>query len=129
VYAISRDAYLRNPAMPYAMIESGYEGDGASASQLRAEQYRPVLSGASGVAYGNRDVWPAGSKYGRSGHAWQNHLNDRMAFSAGHAARVMQSRAFPCGRTPLAGGHRARCCTTPRKAEMVAAVPQLSRGG
>ncbi|HEX8630905.1 MAG TPA: glycoside hydrolase family 140 protein [Catenuloplanes sp.] len=94
VYAISKDAYLRDPTMPYVMMESGYENDGASASQVRAEQYWPVLSGASGFAYGNRDVWPAGSKYGRSGQRWQDHLNDRMAVSAGHAARVMQGRAW-----------------------------------
>jgi hypothetical protein len=34
------------------------------------------------------------SQYGRKGQPWQNHLNDRGAVSAGHAARVMQSRAW-----------------------------------
>jgi hypothetical protein len=62
---------------------------------VRAEQYWPVLSGAAGFAYGNRDIWPmSDSQYGRKGQPWQNHLNDRGGVSAGHAAKVMQARAW-----------------------------------
>jgi hypothetical protein len=110
-YAMARDAYLRNPAMPFVLIESGYEGDGASPAYVRAEQYWPVLSGGAGFAYGNRDIWPVSdSQYGRNGQAWQNHLNDRGAVSAGHAARVMQSRAWhnlvpDYGHTTVTGGY------------------------
>ncbi|MGN9810191.1 apiosidase-like domain-containing protein [Micromonospora sp. BQ11] len=95
VYAVSKDAYLRSPAMPFVMIESGYEGDGASPAYVRAEQYWPTLSGAAGFAYGNRDIWPVNdSVFARSGQTWQNHLNDRGAVSAGHAARVMIDRPW-----------------------------------
>jgi hypothetical protein len=62
---------------------------------VRAEQYWPVLSGAAGFAYGNRDIWPVNdSQFSRKGQTWQNHLDDRGAVSAGHAARVMQGRAW-----------------------------------
>ncbi|HLL69224.1 MAG TPA: nucleoside hydrolase-like domain-containing protein [Micromonosporaceae bacterium] len=95
VYAMSKDAYLRTPVMPYFMVESGYEGDGATPAQVRAQMYWPVLSGATGFGYGNRDIWPVSdSEHGRSGQPWQNHLNDRGAFSAGHAATVMIGRAW-----------------------------------
>jgi hypothetical protein len=95
VYAMGKDAYLRNPMMPYFMVESGYEGDGASASQVRATQYWPVLSGATGFGYGNRDIWPVSdSEWGRAGQPWKNHLDDRMAVSAGHAANVMIGRPW-----------------------------------
>jgi hypothetical protein len=95
VYAVSKDAYLRNPAMPYTQIESGYEGDGATPRQVRAQMYWPVLSGSTGFAYGNRDIWPVSdATYGRGGQNWKNHLNDAGAASAGNAAKVMMSRAW-----------------------------------
>jgi hypothetical protein len=95
VYAMGKEAYLRNPMMPYFMVESGYEGDGASPAQIRAQQYWPVLSGATGFAYGNRDIWPVSDpEYGRAGRPWKNHLDDRGAFSAGHAANVMVGRPW-----------------------------------
>ena len=95
VYAMSKDAYLRSPAMPFVQIESGYEGDGATVRQVRAQMYWPVLSGSTGFAYGNRDIWPVSDPtYGRGGQSWLNHLNDAGAVAAGHAARVMMSRPW-----------------------------------
>ncbi|HEX8347213.1 MAG TPA: DUF4038 domain-containing protein [Actinoplanes sp.] len=95
VYAMSRDAYLRSPAAPYVMLESGYENDGATPALVRASMYWSVLSGSSGFGYGNRDIWPmSDSVYGRSGQTWQAHLNDRISATVGHAATVFSSRQW-----------------------------------
>jgi len=53
-----RGDYDRQPAMPYVLIETTYEGEhNASAVQIRRQAYWAILSGATGQFMGNRPVW------------------------------------------------------------------------
>jgi uncharacterized protein DUF4038/collagenase-like protein with putative collagen-binding domain len=50
--------YKRQPAMPFVLIESTYEGEhNASAVQIRRQAYWAILSGATGQFMGNRPIW------------------------------------------------------------------------
>jgi hypothetical protein len=50
--------YSRQPAMPFVLIESTYEGEhNASAVQVRRQAYWAVLCGATGHFFGNRPMW------------------------------------------------------------------------
>jgi len=50
--------YQREPAMPFVLIESTYEGEhNASAVQIRRQAYWAVLCGATGQFMGNRPIW------------------------------------------------------------------------
>jgi hypothetical protein len=50
--------YRREPAMPFVLIESIYEGEhNASAVQIRRQAYWAILCGATGQFMGNRPIW------------------------------------------------------------------------
>jgi hypothetical protein len=50
--------YGRQPAMPFVLIESSYEGEhNASTVQIRRQAYWAVLCGATGQFMGNRPMW------------------------------------------------------------------------
>jgi hypothetical protein len=50
--------YNREPAMPFFLIESTYEGEhNASAVQIRRQAYWAILCGAAGQFIGNRPIW------------------------------------------------------------------------
>jgi hypothetical protein len=50
--------YGRQPAMPYVLIETSYEGEhNASAVQIRRQAYWAILCGATGQFMGNRPMW------------------------------------------------------------------------
>jgi hypothetical protein len=50
--------YHREPAMPFVLIESTYEGEhNASAVQIRRQAYWAILCGAAGQFLGNRPIW------------------------------------------------------------------------
>ena len=50
-------AYQQTPPKPVLHIEGGYEGDGSSLAQVRAQAYSAILTGATGHVYGNSTVW------------------------------------------------------------------------
>jgi Protein of unknown function (DUF4038)/Putative collagen-binding domain of a collagenase len=50
--------YHHEPAMPFILIESIYEGEhNASAVQIRRQAYWAILCGATGQFMGNRPIW------------------------------------------------------------------------
>ena len=50
--------YSREPAMPFVLMESTYEGEwNASAVQIRRQAYWAILCGATGQFMGNRPIW------------------------------------------------------------------------
>jgi hypothetical protein len=50
--------YHREPAMPFVLIESTYEGEhNASAVQIRRQAYWAILCGATGQFIGNKPIW------------------------------------------------------------------------
>src|SRR5438552_4098261 len=51
-------AYNRPDFLPTFMVEAGYEFEGASTVNLRAQEYWALLSGAAGQLYGNGYTWP-----------------------------------------------------------------------
>jgi hypothetical protein len=51
-------AYHRNPAEPFILIESSYEGEhNASKVQIRRQAYWSVLCGGFGHVFGNNPIW------------------------------------------------------------------------
>ena len=51
-------AYRRNPAEPFILIESSYEGEhNSSEVQIRRQAYWTVLCGGFGHVFGNNPVW------------------------------------------------------------------------
>ena len=50
--------FARQPAIPFVLIESSYEGEhNASAVQIRRQAYWAILCGATGQFLGNRPIW------------------------------------------------------------------------
>jgi len=50
--------YRRQPALPFVLIESTYEGEhNASPVQIRRQAYWAILCGATGQFLGNRPIW------------------------------------------------------------------------
>jgi len=79
-YQAALAAYHLVPAMPYFLIESEYDGEGASAQALRAQSYWTVLSGGIGHVYGDCPMWhfgsPSGSQFCSSTN-WQGQLTSQ----------------------------------------------------
>jgi hypothetical protein len=51
-------AYRRNPAEPFILIESSYEGEhNSSEAQLRRQAYWTILCGGFGHVFGNNPIW------------------------------------------------------------------------
>jgi hypothetical protein len=58
VHSMLMRDYGREPAMPFVLVESTYEGEhNASAVQVRRQAYWALLCGATGQFMGNRPVW------------------------------------------------------------------------
>ncbi|TCL74561.1 collagenase-like protein with putative collagen-binding domain [Rhizobium sp. BK251] len=49
--------YLRGTKMPFVLIESRYENEGADEEKIRQIAYGALLSGAAGQVFGNSPVW------------------------------------------------------------------------
>ena len=89
VYALSLKEYGRRPEKPFVMIESGYENGvtgeiSVAPYQVRREAYWSILSGSTGFAYGNSDIWPFNPR-------WKVALDDPGAFYQMHAFHVFSS--------------------------------------
>jgi hypothetical protein len=51
-------AYHRNPAEPFILIESSYEGEhNSSEAQIRRQAYWTILCGGFGHVFGNNPIW------------------------------------------------------------------------
>jgi Protein of unknown function (DUF4038)/Putative collagen-binding domain of a collagenase len=51
-------AYRRNPAEPFILIESSYEGEhNSSEAQIRRQVYWTILCGGFGHVFGNNPIW------------------------------------------------------------------------
>ncbi len=51
-------AYRRNPAQPFILIESSYEGEhNSSEAQIRRQAYWTILCGGFGHVFGNNPIW------------------------------------------------------------------------
>lgn len=54
-------AYRRNPAQPFILIESSYEGEhNSSEAQIRRQAYWTILCGGFGHVFGNNPIWHFG---------------------------------------------------------------------
>ena len=63
--------FFREPARPFFLIESTYEGEhNASAVQIRRQAYWAVLCGGCGQFFGNRPIWLFAA-------GWKEALNGR----------------------------------------------------
>ena len=50
--------YMRQPARPFVLLETTYEGEHDSTpDQIRRQAYWAMLSGACGQFFGNNPVW------------------------------------------------------------------------
>jgi len=61
-------AYGVSPNRPHLYFEGVYEGESATAQELRAQAYMTVLTGGMGAFLGNNPVW-------KFGFGWQTALN------------------------------------------------------
>lgn len=98
VYVLSEKDYNRDPVRPFFLIESGYEdtvhtgpGTVVRPDMVRRQAYWSALSGSTGFAYGNVDVWPFN---GGTPPAWLEALDDPGAAHVGHAHRMLTARAW-----------------------------------
>ena len=52
------DDWKRDPAWPFFLLESTYEGEhNASQQQIRRQAYWSVLCGGNGHVFGNHPIW------------------------------------------------------------------------
>lgn len=61
--ARTRADFERGRQMPFFFLEGTYEGEGASATCLRAQAYWSVLGGSAGHFFGNSPVWLFGNNW------------------------------------------------------------------
>ncbi|HTH47629.1 MAG TPA: DUF4038 domain-containing protein [Candidatus Limnocylindria bacterium] len=88
VYHCARLDYLREPAVPFFLIESTYELEHEATSQkVRRQAWWSVLSGAFGTAMGNGQIWPL-----RAG--WEHELKSPAARDHGVLARFLAGRPW-----------------------------------
>jgi hypothetical protein len=73
--------------MPFFLIESRYEGEGATAQVVRAQAYQAILSGAVGHVMGNNPVWSFSS-------GWQSALDSPGAVTLTHLRGLVGSIAW-----------------------------------
>jgi len=53
-------AYALSPTLPFLLIESGYENEGATNNDLIRQPYATILAGGCGHFFGNNPVWSMG---------------------------------------------------------------------
>lgn len=97
VYVQSQTDYERSRTMPFFLMESGYEDTGhtgqggiVGAEIVRRQAYWSALSGSTGFAYGNVDIWPF--KTDGDPPAWLEALEDPGATQVSHAYRMLSAR-------------------------------------
>lgn len=92
---IARDAlarYKMQPAMPFFLIESRYEGEGANEMDIRRIAYSALLSGACGQIFGNSSIWHFdGPGLYSSDKSWREALSSRGTESIGHLRKLFES--------------------------------------
>ena len=88
VYHSSKLDRLREPAMPFFLVESTYELEHRAPSQkIRRQAWWSVLSGSFGQAMGNGKIWPF-----RDG--WEKELASPASQQMGLLSRFLQSRRW-----------------------------------
>ena len=73
--------------LPFIMIESTYENEGADAAQLRAEAYYPLLTGGVGQVFGNNPIWKFAAN-------WQTALAGAGSVSMTQLQKLFAPRAW-----------------------------------
>lgn len=73
--------------MPYFLIESRYENEGADAHGIRLQAYQAMLSGAAGHLMGNNPIWFFGS-------GWKNAMNSGGARTLRHLRTLLEANAW-----------------------------------
>lgn len=80
--------YRRQPAVPFYLIESTYEGEhNASAVQIRRQAYWALLCGGCGHFFGNYPIWSFDA-------GWQATLSSRSAQEMAHLKALFSSLAW-----------------------------------
>lgn len=88
VYQRAKLDWLREPAMPFVLVESTYEGEHAASPQkVRRQAWWSVLSGSGGQAMGNGKIWPL-----RDG--WEQELASPASRQMGLLSRFLQARRW-----------------------------------
>lgn len=86
-YALLEQDYARPNYRPNFLAEARYELEGASASDLRRQEYWAMTSGATGQVYGNYYTWQfiAG---------WQSHVDTPGAIQMAYVVALFAPRAW-----------------------------------
>lgn len=97
IYRHYKTAYQLSPAMPYFMIESGYENEhkrNSTPVQLRSQSYQAVLGGAMGYIFGNCPIWHFGSTSIYCGGLtdWKPELDNQGSRGIDYLQRLFRSR-------------------------------------
>jgi hypothetical protein len=93
MYSKALTAYNHTPTMPFFLIESAYENEGASAQELRAQSYWTVLTGGFGHTFGNCPIWELGASVAQCPETdWQGALNDQGSLNMQHFQQLFNSR-------------------------------------
>lgn len=95
-------SYGKTPNRPFMHFEGYYEGEGATAQELRAQAYLAILTGGTGAFFGNSPIWKAG-------FGWQTALSssgmaDRVRWQAFFSAIAWQSLVPDRNNTVLTAG-------------------------
>ena len=95
-YMAALTAYDVTPTLPFFLIESRYDGEGATAQSLRYQSYGTVLSGGFGHIYGNCPIWnfsaPSARTFCPGAPAWQGQLNNQGALNMFYLRQLFDSR-------------------------------------
>ncbi len=88
VYALSQKDWLRQPARPFFLVESTYEGEHrAPAQKIRRQAWWSVLSGSCGHALGNAAVW-------RWAEGWKLQLDSPASVACGVLAKTLRGNRW-----------------------------------
>jgi hypothetical protein len=74
-------------AMPFFLVEAGYENNDVDRQGVRGQAWQTMLSGGSGHVMGNWPVWYFGS-------GWQSALNSGGASTLGYLRTLLEARAW-----------------------------------
>lgn len=93
IHAAALAQYLRPDALPFFLIESGYENEHESSEQdLRRQAYQALLSGAAGQVFGNNPIWHFdGPGLYPAPTGWKDALASRGAWSMTHLHELLGS--------------------------------------
>ncbi len=93
LYDQALTAYNYSPTLPFFLIESTYENEGATARQLRMQSYWTVLSGGFGHVFGNCPIWELGANVTIcTGTNWQGQLNHQGSLNMSYLGKLFNSR-------------------------------------